>query len=83
MYRLLSNSCSGGPCPTFHTDDTTGDVAVQGYTMISPVALPPGEDIVHIPADAWARLLMNLPARQLLAALLRRPVRARVMSGSR
>lgn len=83
MYRRLSNSCSGGPCPTLYVDDETGAVGVQGYVMNSPVPMPPGEDMVHIPADAWARLLAGLPPRVLLAALFRRPVRARALSGSR
>lgn len=82
MYRLLSESCSGGPCPTLYVDDETGDVAVQGYTMISPAPVPLGEDMVRIPQDAWMRLLSGLPARVLLTALFRRPSRARVLSGS-
>lgn len=83
MYRLLSNSCSGGPCPTLRIDDETGDVEVQGYRTIPSEPIPSEEDVVRIPGDAFARLLMNLPLRMLLAALLRRPIRARVMSGSR
>lgn len=71
-YRLLAGSCDGGPCPTFHIDGEDGGVIVQGYLADSPVVLPPGEDVVHIPADAWERLLANLPVRMLLAALFRR-----------
>lgn len=55
-YELLAGSCDGGPCPTFHRDQVTGDVKVQGYVTESPVPLPSGEDVVHIPAEAWARL---------------------------
>jgi hypothetical protein len=50
--------------------------------MAAPVPMPPDEDMVRIPADAWMRLLAGLPARTLLAALFRRPVRACVSSGS-
>jgi hypothetical protein len=69
-FHLLAGSCDGGPCPTFRRDDVTGDVKVQGYTTDSPVPLPPGEDVVLIPADAWARLLSRLPLGMLLRALL-------------
>jgi hypothetical protein len=69
-FRLLAGSCDGGPCPTFHRDDVTGDVKVQGYITDSPVPLPQGEEVVLIPAEAWARLLSRLPLRMLLRALL-------------
>lgn len=61
-YRLLSGSCNDGPCPTFYIDDLSGDVLVQGYitTAQPPEKLPAGEDVVHIPAAAWQRLLANL-----------------------
>lgn len=76
-YRLLAGSCSNGPCPTFHIETMTGDVKVQGYVTDSPVVLPTGEDVVHIPADAWRRLLADLPIgvllRALVSHLLRRP----------
>lgn len=78
-FQLLAGSCDGGPCPTFHQDDMTGDVKVQGYITDSPVALPQGEDVVLIPAEAWTRLLSRLPLRMLLRALFtpaRRPARA-------
>jgi hypothetical protein len=78
-FHLLAGSCDGGPCPTFRRDDVTGDVKVQGYITESPVPLPPGEDVVHIPAEAWARLLSRLPFRMLLRALLtpaRRPAKS-------
>jgi hypothetical protein len=73
-FRLLAGSCDGGPCPTFRRDDRTGDVEVQGYVTESSVPLPPGEDVVLIPAEAWARLLSRLPLSMLLRALLT-PVR--------
>jgi hypothetical protein len=78
-FQLLAGSCDGGPCPTFRRDDVTGDVKVQGYITESPVPLPPGEDVVLIPAEAWARLLSRLPFRMLLRALLtpaRRPAKS-------
>jgi hypothetical protein len=62
MYRPLSNSCSGGPCPTFYVDDATGDVIVQGYTTGErPGAADPDEGFLHIPAAAWKTLLDRLP----------------------
>lgn len=70
MYHELANSCSGGPCPTFHVDETSHDVLVQGYLAGNPIPLPAGEDVVHIPADAWRRLLADLPLHTLLVALL-------------
>lgn len=69
MYHEVSNSCSGGPCPTIHADETTNDVLVQGYLTNAPIPVPQGEDVVHIPADAWRRLLADLPLRTLLVAL--------------
>jgi len=60
-YALLAGSCNDGPCPTFYVDDLTGDVLVQGYkTTERAGVLPEGEDVVHIPADAWQKLLRNL-----------------------
>jgi hypothetical protein len=62
MYRVLSNSCSGGPCPTLYVDDETGDVIVQGYTTGErPGAADPDEGFLRIPAAAWATLLTRLP----------------------
>jgi hypothetical protein len=78
-FHLLAGSCDSGPCPTFRRDDVTGDVKVQGYITDSPVPLPPGEDVVLIPADAWARLLSRLPLGMLLRALLT-PARRSVKS---
>lgn len=62
-YRLLANSCDGGPCPTLYVDDLTGDVLVQGYvtTDAPPTAVPAGEDVLLIPAAAWQKLLSQLP----------------------
>lgn len=74
-YELLAGSCDSGPCPAFHRDRATGDVKVQGYITGSPVPLPSGEDVVHIPAEAWARLMSRLPVGMLLRALFRRAVR--------
>lgn len=74
-YELLAGSCDGGPCPTFHRDQVTGDVKVQGYVTESPVPLPSGENVVHIPAEAWARLLSRLPVGMLLRALFARSTR--------
>ena len=76
-YRQLAGSCDEGPCPTFHIDPTSRDVLVQGYRIESPIPLPAGEDVVHIPADAWARLLRDMPARVLLTALTSRWRRSR------
>lgn len=70
MYHELANSCSGGPCPTIHVEETSRDVLVQGYLTSTPIPVPTGEDVVHIPADAWRRLLADLPLRTLLVALL-------------
>ena len=62
-YRLLAGSCEDGPCPTFYVDDLSGDVLVQGYatTEQPPGGLPVGEDVVRIPAEAWAKLLSRTP----------------------
>lgn len=67
-YRLLAQSCDSGPCPTFYVGDD-GHVKVQGYLTTPPGPLPAGEDVVDIPADAWARLLADLPPGMLLRAL--------------
>lgn len=62
MYRVLSNTCSGGPCPTLYVDDATGDVIVQGYTTTEqPGTADPDEGFLRIPATAWATLLARLP----------------------
>lgn len=71
-YRLLAESCDEGPCPTFYADDVTGDVKVQGYVTEAPGPLPDGEGVVHIPADAWRRLLADLPVGMLVRAVLAR-----------
>lgn len=62
-YRELAGSCEEGTCPTFHIDDTTGDVLVQGYktTDRPSSSLPAGEDVVRIDAAAWAKLTAQLP----------------------
>jgi hypothetical protein len=82
-YDLLAGSCDGGPCPTFHRDRATGDVKVQGYITDSPVPLPAGEDVVHIPAEAWRRLLSRLPVGMLLRALFTRSARQSVPQSQR
>lgn len=70
-WETLSNTCHNGPCPTAHRENTTGDVKVQGYvTTADELNVPAGEDIVFIPADAWARLLADLPVSMLLKALV-------------
>lgn len=61
-YRLLAGSCDNGPCPNFWVDDSTGDVLVQGYVTSAapPDAVPDGEAVLHIPAEAWQKLLSRL-----------------------
>lgn len=61
-YVLLANSCDDGPCPTLYVNPDTGDVLVQGYatTDTPPDAVPDGEDVLHIPAEAWRKLLTRL-----------------------
>lgn len=76
-YRLLAGSCDNGPCPTFYVDDATEDVKVQGYLTDAPAPLPTGEAVVHIPADAWQRLLSGLPIGMLVDAILGRVFRRR------
>lgn len=57
-YRLLADSgCTDGTCPTFFTDDETGDVIVRGYDDSDPTT----ERDVRIPAAKWARLVSQLP----------------------
>lgn len=76
MFKILANSCHNGPCPTLRRDDQTGDVEVQGYRTMASCPIPTGEDVVLIPAEAWARLLADLPLGMLLRALSsRHPVR--------
>lgn len=71
MLLTLGESCHNGPCPTLHQDPETGDVVVQGYVCSRPeIRLPDGEDLVSIPADAWARLLADLPTPMLLRAVV-------------
>lgn len=50
-------------------DDRTGDVQVQGYVTVAPATVPAGEEVVHVPADAWQRLLAGLPVGMLLGAI--------------
>jgi hypothetical protein len=61
-YVLLANSCDNGPCPTLYVNPDTGDVLVQGYTTTAapPRDVPAGEDVLHIPAEAWQKLLSQL-----------------------
>lgn len=61
-YRVLASSCDDGPCPTFHVDDVSGDVLVQGYlTSDRPgVDIPAGESVVRIDAAAWRTLTEQL-----------------------
>ncbi len=71
MLTILGESCHNGPCPTLHRDTVTGEVKVQGYvTTQDGLDIPVGEDVVAIPADAWARLLADLPAWLLLRAMV-------------
>jgi hypothetical protein len=59
--RLLATSgCDDGTCPTFHLDETSGDVTVQGYLTDTPAPLPDGEGAVRIPAAVWSHLLSQL-----------------------
>jgi hypothetical protein len=85
-YRVLAGSCDGGPCPTLYVDDDTGDITVQGYVTDAPAGIPNGEDVVHIPAEAWRHLLAGLPVAMLVAAMwtgrrgraaVRRPIEIR------
>lgn len=70
-WTRLGESCGNGPCPTLYRDPDTGDVKVQGYvTSLKGMRIPDGEDVVSIPADAWARLLADLPVTTLLRALV-------------
>ena len=57
MFELLAGSCDGGDCPTFFIDRQTGTVRVRGYDLADPTT----ERDVEIPADAWARLVSQLP----------------------
>jgi hypothetical protein len=71
MLTILGESCHNGPCPTLHRDTVTGEVKVQGYvTPQDGMNIPSGEGVVAIPADAWARLLADLPMSMLLRALV-------------
>lgn len=81
-HRQLAGSCDSGPCPTFYVEDGTGEVTVQGYVTTAPFPVPAGEDVVRIPADAWARLLADLPPRMLLRALLGAPTRKRARAAA-
>lgn len=66
---ILEESCHNGPCPTLHRKPASGKVKVQGYvTGLDGEDPPDGEDTVAIPADAWARLLADLPVGTLRAA---------------
>ena len=70
VLRRLAGSCDSGPCPTLYLDDDRS-VTVQGeVTTLPGVRIPLGEDVVRIPADAWARLLADLPVAMLLRALV-------------
>jgi hypothetical protein len=62
MYRVLSNSCSGGPCPTLYRKDGVAGVFVQGYlTDERPGPANPDEGFLFIPDEAFETLLRNLP----------------------
>jgi hypothetical protein len=72
-YGIYGESCSNGPCPTLHRDPLTGDVKVQGYATTADdlsKPLPPEEDVVFIPQLDWARLLADVPIRELLRAMV-------------
>ncbi len=81
-YRQLAGSCDNGPCPTFYIDSTTGGVDVQGYRTTPRTPIPDSEDVVHIPADAWARLLADLPLTMLLRAIIGAPARKRARTAA-
>jgi hypothetical protein len=62
-FRLIANTCEGGPCPRFWQDVVTGDVTVQGYvTNEAPEAAPPGEGFLRIPAADWRTLISQVTA---------------------
>jgi hypothetical protein len=69
MSRLLAGSCDEGPCPTLWLEPS-GDVKVQGYVTTFDRPVPAGEDVVHIDAAAWGRLLADLPVSMLVRALV-------------
>ena len=53
---LLTTLCGGGSCPTVYRTDR-GTLVVQGYTLIADnvdIDLPPGEQLVEIPAELLA-----------------------------
>jgi hypothetical protein len=81
MFTTIGESCHNGSCPTLRRDER-GDVEVQGYRTTPSCPIPTNEDVVLIPADAWARLLADLPIGMLLRALLRRsPTHVRTPAG--
>lgn len=56
-FEVLASSCDGGDCPTLFINPATGAVRVRGTDTEDPSR----ERDVEIPADAWARLVSQLP----------------------
>jgi hypothetical protein len=53
---LVASLCGSGSCPTVYRTDR-GTLVVQGYTVTAAQAdvdLPPGEQLVEIPAELLA-----------------------------
>jgi hypothetical protein len=53
---LVTSLCGSGTCPTVYRTDR-GTLVVQGYTVSADnvdINLPPGEQLVEIPADLLA-----------------------------
>lgn len=60
-FRLIANTCEGGPCPRIWIDEETGDVIVQGYlTDKAPKPPPSGEGFLRIPPADWHKLISQV-----------------------
>lgn len=60
--RATSPNCEDGTCPNIKQHGATGAFRIQGYKVLDRTALnlPDGEDVVEIPADVMAYLLLQL-----------------------
>jgi hypothetical protein len=53
---FVAGRCAGGDCPTIYQTDQ-GTLVIQGYAFDAAtggVSLPPGEQMVEIPAELFA-----------------------------
>lgn len=65
-FTLIARcGCENGNCPQIYSA-SDGSIVVQGYRLSAeerkclPQALPPGEDVVFVPAELLKQLVRNM-----------------------